>query len=183
MDRRKFLKTTLGTASVASLVPVSLSGTARGSQPRASWQGLDFHVHREYPGERGPKTMLFWDYWKVHHLDNVELVPGKPKWIREGTYHDPHRGGGGTGRVYFDEAVGKWRKLTAYNQFFISEMSVHEDNTFSKAQGLIQIVQALPSNHSLHDFLVEFVAEKIFYRTLATIIKGLPCNFPDCFFI
>ena len=42
--------------------------------------------------------MLFWDYWKVHRLDNVELVPGKPKWVPEGTYYDPHRKGGGTGR-------------------------------------------------------------------------------------
>jgi hypothetical protein len=122
MDRRKFLKTTIGTASVASLVPVSLSGSETQGGPRIpSSQGLDFHVHREYPGERGPKTMLFWDYWKVHHLDNVELVPGRPKWVPEGTYYDPHRNSGGTGRVYFDEAVGKWRKLNAYNQFFISE--------------------------------------------------------------
>ena len=69
MDRRKFLKKTVATASVASLVPVSLSGGTQDSQQRATAQGLDFHVHREYPGERGPKTMLFWDYWKVHHLD------------------------------------------------------------------------------------------------------------------
>ena len=65
--------------------------------------------------------MLFWDYWKLHHLDNVELVPGKPTWVPEGTYFDPHRRSGGTGRVYFDHAAGRWRKLTAYNQFYISE--------------------------------------------------------------
>ncbi len=78
--------------------------------------GMDFHVHREYPGRRGPKTMLFWDYWKLHHLDNVELALGRPKWVREGTHY-----GDGSARVYFDPRAGKWRRLSAYTDFYISE--------------------------------------------------------------
>ena len=79
-------------------------------------EGMDFHVHRGGPGRREPKTMLFWDYWKLQHADNVELVQGRPEWVPEGTCY-----GAGSGRVYFDEEVGKWRQLNAYTDFYINE--------------------------------------------------------------
>ena len=81
----------------------------------------DFPLLREDPGRRGPKTMLFWDFWKLHHADNVELVPGRPQWVPEGTYVDPTTGSGGAGRVYFDRVAGVWRRISAYGDFFIYE--------------------------------------------------------------
>lgn len=120
MDRRHFMKATVGAVSAASLLKVPLPRETQAADS-PTLQGLDFHAHREYPGQRGPKTMLFWDYWKLHHLDNVELVQAKAKWVPEGTYIDPHRNSGGAARVYFDKQVGKWRKINAYNQFYISE--------------------------------------------------------------
>lgn len=121
MQRREFFQAA-GVVTAASLLtidrPIAASEVAT---PTESPAGLDFHTFREYPGRRGPKTMLFWDYWKLHHLDNCELVPGVPQLIPEATYIDPYTKSHGTGRVFFDRAAGKWKKIWGTSDYYVAE--------------------------------------------------------------
>ena len=39
--------------------------------------------------ESNPRTVLFFDLWKLDYWDNVELRQGKPEWVRECEYVDP----------------------------------------------------------------------------------------------
>lgn len=123
MDRRIFIKSTIGTVGTAALARTPLSANAPETNRQINrMEGLDFHIHREYPGKRMAKTMLFWDYWKIQEMNNVELVQGKPKWNPEGTYVDPYSNRGGGGRVFFHEPSGKWRKIGQYaGHFFVAE--------------------------------------------------------------
>lgn len=121
MHRRDFLKAS-ALVSVASLPTVSSADEPKPSSSNLPQAGaLDGHCPREYPGERGMKTMLFWDYWKLHELNNAELVQGEPKWRPEATYVDPHTGSHGGGRVFFDKSLGKWRKIWAADEAFVAE--------------------------------------------------------------
>jgi hypothetical protein len=121
MQRRNFLQA-LGTVSASALMTVPRPETqASDTQTPPAEHGLDFHTFREYPGQRGPKTMLFWDYWKLHHMDNVELVPGVPALVPEATYIDPYTKSPGTGRVFFDRAAGKWKKIWGASDYYVAE--------------------------------------------------------------
>ncbi len=63
-------------------------------------------------GKRGPKTMLFWDYFRLSRAHNVELVQGKPVWRPEATFTDPHTGLSGGGEVFYDDQAGLWRRFS-----------------------------------------------------------------------
>jgi hypothetical protein len=123
MDRRIFIKSTIGTVGTAALARTPLLANTPKANPQVNrMQGLDFHIHREYPGRRMPKTMLFWDYWKIQEMNNIELVQGHPEWHPEATYIDPYNKNGGSGRVFFHEPSGKWRKIyQSAGHFFIAE--------------------------------------------------------------
>ncbi len=80
---------------------------------------MDFYVHREYPGQREPKTMLFWDYWKFHHMDNIEIVQGKPEWVPEAGISECPKGQSGfAGRVYYSEQNKRWQSIGQYTDFY-----------------------------------------------------------------
>ncbi len=113
MKRRDFIKSGAGAFSTVLLGNASYK-SAQWPDDRSGpgGNGLDFHVNREYPGRREPKTMLFWDYWKFHETDNAELAQGKPEWRPEGTYIDPYTKNSGSGRVFFHQPSGKWRKIS-----------------------------------------------------------------------
>jgi len=112
LDRRRFLRTTAAGGAL-----ISCRGLAAPATPTPE---PDEMLPREDPGERGPKTMLFWDYWKFHEIDNAELVQGRPEWRPEGTYIDPHTRSAGTGRVFFDRTTGSWRKIWGTDRFFVA---------------------------------------------------------------
>lgn len=121
MQRRHFLQA-VGTVSASALIEIPRPQT-HGIEP--PWlptdSGLDFSVFREFPGQRGPKTMLFWDYWKLHHMDNLELIQGVPELVPEATYVDPYTRSAGTGRVFFDRAAGKWKKIWGMSDYYVAE--------------------------------------------------------------
>jgi len=90
--------------SAKSPVSSSVSSDARGaSAPMPEGCG---------GGERGPRTMLFWDYWRFSRLNNVEVVQGKPRWRPEASFTDPYTGSAGGGEVFYDEEVGLWRRFS-----------------------------------------------------------------------
>ena len=120
MDRRDFLKAS-ALVSVASLPTVNAADEPKTTTTLPKAGGLDAHCPREFPGERGVKTMLFWDYWKLHELNNAELVQGQPKWRPEANYTDPFTKSPGTGRVFFDQGRGKWRKIWASDEAYVAE--------------------------------------------------------------
>lgn len=121
MRRRHFFQA-LGTVSASALAHVPRPEARAGEIPATpAAGGMDFHTFREHPGQRGPKTMLFWDYWKLHHMDNVELVPGVPTLVPEATYVDPHTKSPGTGRVFFDRAAGTWKKIWGTADYYVAE--------------------------------------------------------------
>jgi hypothetical protein len=59
-------------------------------------------------GPRGPRTMLFWDYFRFDHFDNVRLRQATPTWRPEANYTDPITDRVG-GEVFFDTSAGLWR--------------------------------------------------------------------------
>jgi hypothetical protein len=65
--------------------------------------------------------MLFWDYWKIHHKDNVELVQAVPELVPEATYIDPYTQSPGAGRVFYDKVTGKWKKIWGTADYYVAE--------------------------------------------------------------
>jgi hypothetical protein len=67
-------------------------------------------------GQEAPppsRRVLFFDLWKWDDWQHVELVPGEPRWIPEGTWTDPAdpRRGVHSPTVWRDEASGTWRMV------------------------------------------------------------------------
>ena len=107
MDRRRFLRTvsTAGAAGMAGALQTQNCDSAENAQAEpfslGDTPGYDF---------RGPRTLLFWDYWPLARYNNVKLVQATAKYRPEGDYADP-KGSTGGGRVFFHEPLGKWRKI------------------------------------------------------------------------
>ncbi|MCB1228839.1 MAG: hypothetical protein KDN19_01150 [Verrucomicrobiae bacterium] len=77
-----------------------------------------------------PRKLLFFDLWKLDAWNQIELLPGEPRWIPEATYVDP---AGPTRGVHFptvwhDEETGKWRMVHSLNWSPFTLMAAESDD-------------------------------------------------------
>lgn len=63
--------------------------------------------------DREPRSILFFDLWKLDSWNNIELRQGEPEWIEACDYIDPSAPDGQVlfPSVWIDEVSGKWRMV------------------------------------------------------------------------
>jgi len=90
----------------------SLAGAATTAFPAdAPSASLAHEPEGQGGGRRGPRTMLFFDWFHFDEAREVELVQGKPVWRPEATYADPFTGTGLGAEPFFDAVKKRWFKI------------------------------------------------------------------------
>ena len=91
MNRRAFFLSSSVAGAATTAFPADAPSASLAREPEG--QG---------GGKRGPRTMLFFDWFHFDEAREVELVQGKPIWRPEATYADPFTGTGLGAEPFFD---------------------------------------------------------------------------------
>jgi len=124
MRRRSFLQS----AALGSMAfPFGQAASAQpGTPPTVTNQPgrLPFDSY-EQEGHRGPRTLLFLDYFPLMRTQELEIKQATAEYVPEGYFVDPELGSREydvPGSVpYFDEKSGLWRRLEGYPDLFALE--------------------------------------------------------------
>ncbi len=100
MNRRAFFLSSSVAGAATTAFPADAPSASLAREPEG--QG---------GGKRGPRTMLFFDWFHFDEAREVELVQGKPIWRPEATYADPFTGTGLGAEPFFDAVKKRWFKI------------------------------------------------------------------------
>jgi len=120
MERRSFLQS----LPAAGAAPLAF-GPAGAAADEAGVAGrLPFGEFREL-GFRGPRTLLFLDYWPLMRCEDLEIKQATAEYLPEGRFIDPLLGQRTYDMVgsvpWLDEEAGLWRRFCGYPDLYAYE--------------------------------------------------------------
>ncbi|QDT39171.1 hypothetical protein [Stratiformator vulcanicus] len=119
MQRREFMQWSAAASGAAAIGSAATESAAQSVTPANQADDLTAY---DDPGFRGPRTLLFLDYFPLTRTDNVSIKQSTASYVPEGDFVDPlvgrmtyHDGGS---QPYWDDDAQLWRRIEGYPDIY-----------------------------------------------------------------